>query len=53
VLTAATQEFSGYVAQLQFGEERVKSALPRVLMLAQGGTAVGTVRAPAHAAAPA
>lgn len=36
------QEFSGYVAQLDFGIERVKSALPRLRMLAQGGTAVGT-----------
>lgn len=36
------QEFSGYVAQLDYGIERVKSALPRLLMLAQGGTAVGT-----------
>lgn len=36
------QEFSGYVAQLDFGIERVKSALPRLQMLAQGGTAVGT-----------
>jgi len=36
------QEFSGYVAQLEFGIERVKTALPRLRMLAQGGTAVGT-----------
>jgi fumarate hydratase class II len=36
------QEFSGYVAQLDFGIERVKSSLPRLKMLAQGGTAVGT-----------
>jgi fumarate hydratase class II len=36
------QEFSGYVTQLDFGIERVKSALPRLRMLAQGGTAVGT-----------
>ena len=36
------QEFSGYVQQLEFGIERVKSALPRLKMLAQGGTAVGT-----------
>src|ERR1700760_2173926 len=35
------QEFSGYVAQLDYGIERVKSSLPRLLMLAQGGTAVG------------
>lgn len=36
------QEFSGYVAQLDFGIQRVESALPRLQMLAQGGTAVGT-----------
>lgn len=36
------QEFSGYVAQLDYGIERVQSALPRLRMLAQGGTAVGT-----------
>lgn len=36
------QEFSGYVQQLDFGVARIESALPRLLMLAQGGTAVGT-----------
>lgn len=36
------QEFSGYVAQVAYGIERVKAALPRVYYLAQGGTAVGT-----------
>ncbi len=36
------QEFSGYVAQLTNGIERVKTTLPRLYMLAQGGTAVGT-----------
>lgn len=36
------QEFSGYVTQVEYGIERVKSALPRLMMLAQGGTAVGT-----------
>ncbi|KAF2462972.1 fumarate hydratase [Lindgomyces ingoldianus] len=36
------QEFSGYVQQLDFGIDRVNSALPRLKMLAQGGTAVGT-----------
>lgn len=36
------QEFSGYVTQLEYGLERVKSCLPRLRMLAQGGTAVGT-----------
>jgi fumarate hydratase class II len=36
------QEFSGYAAQLEYGIERVQSSLPRLKMLAQGGTAVGT-----------
>ncbi|KAJ3098525.1 fumarase fum1 [Phlyctochytrium planicorne] len=36
------QEFSGYAAQIEYGIERVKTALPRLLFLAQGGTAVGT-----------
>jgi len=36
------QEFSGYATQVRFGIERVKAALPRIYMLAQGGTAVGT-----------
>ncbi|ODV69969.1 fumarate hydratase [Hyphopichia burtonii NRRL Y-1933] len=36
------QEFSGYVQQLTFGIERVKATLPRLSLLAQGGTAVGT-----------
>lgn len=36
------QEFSGYVQQVKFGIERVKSTLPRLYYLAQGGTAVGT-----------
>ncbi|KAF7965662.1 hypothetical protein HWV62_42408 [Athelia sp. TMB] len=36
------QEFSGYVQQLTNGIERVKSVLPRLSQLAQGGTAVGT-----------
>lgn len=36
------QEFSGYAAQIAYGIAHVKSALPRVMMLAQGGTAVGT-----------
>ncbi|KAF4589561.1 Fumarate hydratase [Ophiocordyceps camponoti-floridani] len=36
------QEFSGYVAQLDFGVARVESALPDLRLLAQGGTAVGT-----------
>ncbi|KAK6205032.1 fumarase [Scheffersomyces amazonensis] len=36
------QEFSGYVQQLTFGIERVEQSLPRLSLLAQGGTAVGT-----------
>ncbi len=36
------QEFSGYVAQVEFGIERVKQGLTRLFDLAQGGTAVGT-----------
>lgn len=36
------QEFSGYAAQIKYGIERIKAALPRTMMLAQGGTAVGT-----------
>ncbi|PGH03807.1 fumarate hydratase, mitochondrial [Polytolypa hystricis UAMH7299] len=36
------QEFSGYVAQLDRGIERVERTLPDLRMLAQGGTAVGT-----------
>jgi len=36
------QEFSGYAHQVAMGIERVRAALPRVLELAQGGTAVGT-----------
>lgn len=36
------QEFSGYARQIELGIERVKATLPRVLPLAQGGTAVGT-----------
>jgi fumarate hydratase class II len=36
------QEFSGYVAQLEFSEHQIKAALPGLLLLAAGGTAVGT-----------
>ncbi|QIK95155.1 class II fumarate hydratase [Sphingomonas sp. HDW15A] len=36
------QEFSGYAAQIAANIERVEGVLPRVMMLAQGGTAVGT-----------
>ncbi len=36
------QEFSGYVAQLDYADAMITSALPPVLELAAGGTAVGT-----------
>ena len=36
------QEFSGYVAQLDYAEHAIKSTLPGLLQLAAGGTAVGT-----------
>ncbi|MAI45054.1 MAG: class II fumarate hydratase [Hyphomicrobiaceae bacterium TMED74] len=36
------QEFSGYTQQLDNGIERIKSSLPALMELAQGGTAVGT-----------
>ena len=36
------QEFSGYATQAKYSIERVKKCLPRLLQLAQGGTAVGT-----------
>lgn len=36
------QEFSGYATQVKYGIERIKSTLPRLYQLAQGGTAVGT-----------
>ena len=36
------QEFSGYATQMAYGIERVQAAMPRMLQLAQGGTAVGT-----------
>ncbi|MEM7689500.1 MAG: class II fumarate hydratase [Pseudomonadota bacterium] len=36
------QEFSGYAKQIEYGIARLENALPRVLELAQGGTAVGT-----------
>jgi len=36
------QEFSGYTTQISYGIDRVKQSLPRLLALAQGGTAVGT-----------
>ena len=40
------QEFSGYVQQLTNGIARVEGTLPRLSLLAQGGTAVGTVSFP-------
>merc|ERR1719431_1564549 len=36
------QEFSAYVTQLEFGIQRIEATLPRLYMLAAGGTAVGT-----------
>jgi fumarate hydratase class II len=36
------QEFSGYVAQLEYGIRRIKEATDYLFELAQGGTAVGT-----------
>ncbi len=36
------QEFSGYASQLEDGIARIEMALPGILALAQGGTAVGT-----------
>lgn len=36
------QEFSGYATQIAYGIERIKAVLPRIYLLAQGGTAVGT-----------
>ncbi len=36
------QEFSGYVAQLDYDLKRIEAALPDLLELAIGGTAVGT-----------
>ena len=42
------QEFSGYAAQIAANIDRVDAVLPRILQLAQGGTAVGTgLNAPA------
>jgi fumarate hydratase class II len=35
-------EFSGYAAQIELALERVRGVMPRVQLLAQGGTAVGT-----------
>jgi fumarate hydratase, class II len=36
------QEFSGYCQQVQNGIERIEQTLPKLMELAQGGTAVGT-----------
>src|ERR1700743_872657 len=36
------QEFSGYTQQIQNGIERIEQTLPKLMELAQGGTAVGT-----------
>jgi fumarate hydratase, class II len=36
------QEFSGYAQQIKYGIQRLNAAKPRLMMLAQGGTAVGT-----------
>jgi fumarate hydratase class II len=36
------QEFSGYATQVEYAILRVQATLPRLYMLAQGGTAVGT-----------
>lgn len=36
------QEFSGYACQIELGIQRLKSCLPRLYLLAQGGTAIGT-----------
>ncbi|MGZ6006902.1 MAG: class II fumarate hydratase [Rhizomicrobium sp.] len=36
------QEFSGYAAQVANGIERIEMTLPKLMQLAQGGTAVGT-----------
>ena len=36
------QEFSGYTTQVENGIERIEQSLPKLMQLAQGGTAVGT-----------
>ncbi len=36
------QEFSGYAAQVENGIARIQATLPKLMELAQGGTAVGT-----------
>jgi fumarate hydratase class II len=42
------QEFSGYAAQMADNLDRIEAVMPRIMRLAQGGTAVGTgLNAPA------
>ena len=36
------QEFSGYAAQLEYAAQMIEGALPGLMLLAAGGTAVGT-----------
>jgi fumarate hydratase, class II len=36
------QEFSGYTRQIENGIERIRETMPKLMELAQGGTAVGT-----------
>lgn len=36
------QEFSGYAKQIEYGLARIEACMPRLMQLAQGGTAVGT-----------
>ena len=36
------QEFSGYTTQIANGIERIEQTMPKLMQLAQGGTAVGT-----------
>ncbi len=36
------QEFSGFAKQIEYGIARIQTTLPRIMELAQGGTAVGT-----------
>jgi fumarate hydratase, class II len=46
------QEFGGYAAQVRYGADRLRDALPRIGELPLGGTAVGTgINAPAGLAA--
>ena len=44
------QEFGGYAAQVRYGVDRLRDALPRIGELPLGGTAVGTgINAPGRA----